>query len=128
MSGLGDWMRQFTAHTKKAEEASKKTIQAVVSELYTKMVNATPVGNPSLWHPPVVPQGYTPGTLKKAWKFTWNGMQVSNGIIAQIYNDTDYAERIETGWSTQAPAGMMRISVASFGTLVDAKSNTYKLI
>lgn len=128
MTNITDFLNQFKRNAEKAKTASNKTIQAVIAELYTEIVNKTPVGKPSIWKFPYVPKGYIPGTLKKSWEVKYNGINVTDGIIATISNDQPYAERVETGWSSQAPYGMMRTSILNFATLVDAKSGTYRLL
>jgi len=46
--------------------------------------------------------------LAKLGSWTW---KVGDGDIF-IYNNLPYAERIENGWSKQAPAGVYRVSLA----------------
>lgn len=41
-------------------------------------------------------------------------------------NNVPYSERLEHGWSNQAPAGMLRLNVLSFDSIVKKVSNRYK--
>lgn len=107
------WDKEFKGQAKLVIKADEKIIQEACQELYQRIVDRTPIGNPSLWNTPA-PKGYTPGALKAAWKLERSG---EDYIIS---NDLPYAYRVETGWSTQAPEGMMRISVKEFDAILEA--------
>lgn len=114
------WKLDFNKQTTATLKASEKTEQEAAQMLYENIVKRTPVGNPSLWHPPVWPKGYHPGSLKAAWKIEHNGDEVI------IYNNLPYAERVENGWSKQAPAGMMKISLLEWNTLLEKAARQNK--
>lgn len=42
------------------------------------------------------------------------------GGVVTLYNNIPYIERLETGWSQQAPAGMVRININRFPALLQA--------
>lgn len=92
----------------------------------------SPVGNPSLWKRPA-PKGYAGGTFRNFWQLNLSG-QVPDppatrptanpsevGAVAvatmapfqtsYIVNGMPYAERLNQGWSTQAPAGFIEVTV-----------------
>ncbi len=98
-----------------------KIQQEAAQLLYERIVNRTPEGNPNLWNPPYWPADYIPGTLKNSWviKITESAVEISN--------EQPYAERIETGYSTQAPAGMMRISVLEWDVILAQVARSYRL-
>lgn len=96
------------------------------------VILATPVGNPSLWQSPP-PPGYKPGTHRGGWFITINepgsgdeatSLDTSGGpTIAKAWsrirtwkvgqgnlvleNHKPAIERLNNGWSTQAPAGFI---------------------
>lgn len=107
------WNKQFTAQVTITQRIDKEILQEACQILYQRIVDRTPVGNPALWNPPIYPKGYNPGSLKEAWQIKKDG----EGYI--ISNNLPYAYRVETGWSTQAPSGMMRISVKEFNSILD---------
>jgi hypothetical protein len=41
------------------------------------------------------------------------------GVTIYIINSLPYSERLEDGWSKQAPAGVVKVTVAEFQTIVD---------
>lgn len=43
----------------------------------------------------------------------------SIGITIWIVNNLPYSERLESGWSKQAPAGIVKVTVAEFQAIVD---------
>jgi hypothetical protein len=112
-----------------------------VEELTEKVVDDTPVGDPSLWSMPA-PAGYEEGTLKHNWNNSLSAAIVSfeheqtvqteqvmnrlrpviDNMFGKNYyltNNTPYSERIEyAGWSTQAPFGMVRKNAALFPQIV----------
>src|SRR5690606_26051368 len=120
----------------KVLDAASKVVNSAVVDMFNKIVDRTPVGDPSIWKYPA-PKGYNPGTLKASWKIDYN----TNGAIRDkkgrfasfmsfggkggvsfslrsapvqdviIYNQQPYAHRVEYGWSSQAPQGMVRVTI-----------------
>jgi len=43
------------------------------------------------------------------------------GQVYFLQNNLPYARRLEYGWSQQAPAGMVRLTVAEFSSIADAE-------
>ena len=43
-----------------------------------------------------------------------------------LTNNLPYAERLEYGWSNQAPQGMVRVNVARFNTLLEEEAAKVK--
>lgn len=116
---LEKWFRSWDAAQAQVLHVSEKVLNEVAAKLYTKIVSYTPVGDPSLWKYPA-PAGYQPGTLKKAWEIEFSKQEVT------ISNDEPYALRVEYGWSSQAPNGMMRRGIATFPDLLEQAAQRYK--
>ncbi len=145
------WQEQFDIQKGQTLEASSKTVNATLLDMYRSIVQRTPVGDPNLWHPPYWPKDYKPGTLKASWNISFNNSQRdTNGQFANseqitdsgglsfkinsdnkqeavIYNSQPYAQRVEMGWSTQAPVGMMRISIAEYSATLDKNAEKYRI-
>lgn len=109
-----------------------------ISLIAQSIVVKTPVGDPNLWQRPVWPAGYDPGKLRANWQASFGqpktdflqntdeeGAQTIEKIqsvlsqfssnVFYLVNNAPYARRIEyAGWSTQAPAGMVRTTVAGW--------------
>lgn len=146
------FLKQFEKNQQLTLDACAKTIEATLQDMYIKIIDRTPVGNPSLWNPPKWPVGYTPGQLKSSWQISYNGVQrattgkfastsqtlgghgislkvnKNNKNYAVISNPQPYAERIEYGsWSTQAPQGMMRVTVAEYTDILGKNASKYRI-
>ncbi len=99
-------------------------------------------------YPLIAPEGYVGGRFRGAWQVSLETLPAPDvttsvdpkgdrtiqlgaevikgyqlGLVLYIVNNTPYAERLEYGWSKQAPNGMVRLTVAEFqGIVVDACS------
>ena len=152
-TNIKKFLKKFKAHQQMSLDASAKVINATVEEMFKKIVDRTPVGDPSLWSYPA-PAGYNPGTLRASWGKVYNSrgagrnlktgrfesikQNMSRGGVSfkvgnnkaqnvLIYNNQPYAQRVETGWSTQAPQGMMRITVAEYIGIIKGFAARYRI-
>ena len=119
-------------------------ITEIVVDLSTAIIDRTPIGDVSLWETP--PTGkrraeYRPGTLVNSWHSSIGNpgsvdvrkpnstgaaslaklasiAPLSPGNLFTFVNPAAYARRIEFGSSSQAPAGMVRLTTASFQAIV----------
>jgi len=112
-------------------------VRRVVLDIGKNVIERTPVGDPSYWKSPP-PPGYTGGHARANWQHS-EGMlaskefdvidktgEVSKGRIAAtlpkqaagkvhyISNSVPYIQRLEDGWSRQAPNGMVALTVREF--------------
>jgi len=116
--------------------------KAVALDLFGKVIKSTPVGNPSLWKSKP-PKGYTGGRLRGNWQASID--KPATGILSKedkngnatigkmsaiveshkddgilwLTNNLPYAMRVEYGWSTQAPSGMVRVTIAAFESAIN---------
>lgn len=138
---MGD-ARQFAIEIDRelaaAEEQWRLIIRNVALEALKRVVDKTPVGNPSKWKSPP-PPGYVGGRARMNWYVQIGGageeitsevdetgsVAVSRGsqVIGQyqnvegfpsivLYNNLPYIGRLEDGYSDQAPNGMVSVTVA----------------
>jgi len=111
--------------------------QKLQLDLFSGVVLMSPVGNPALWKNPA-PPGYVGGRFRNNWYATSGqpsgessnsidatgrgslsrieaqAAQSSLGETIYLVNNLPYAWPLETGWSSQAPAGMVGITVERF--------------
>jgi len=120
-TNYNQWVLKFNKQAQAQLKVDSRAQQDAAQMLYENIKRRTPVGNPALWNPPVWPKGYQPGSLKAAWQIEINGDEVT------IFNPLPYADRVEHGWSTQAPAGMMKISLLEWNKLLEKASKKYRL-
>lgn len=114
------WKKQFNAEAGKINNDYIKVFEDSCKLLQNKIMEYTPVGNPTLWKYKA-PKNYHPGTLKNSWNLEFKTK------IAEISNKQPYALRVEYGWSSQAPNGMMRRAIAEFPTLLEVANKKYTI-
>ena len=118
-------------------------IYTTLTDLSRRVIQRTPVGNPSLWKSPP-PPGYTGGQAKGNWfasigqpsaekdltirarnaaKPLSRDAHIREAAIGETYyltNNLPYIRRLEyEGWSGQAPEGMVRVTVTEFQSVVN---------
>lgn len=127
---LKQFLKQFGDNALLALQSAEKALNSATKIVYKSIIERTPVGNPALWHPPYWPKGYKPGTLKKSWEMLpkqgFSLKKSDKNYIVTIQNEQPYANRVEYGWSTQAPYGMMRITVAEFKHIIEQQAQRFR--
>lgn len=111
-----------------APQHMEKVVRRVVVEIGNRAIFRSPVGDPSYWiNPP--PPGYAGGQFRRNWIYGFNaapagyttdidpsGAKTLADIVRSatgksgvhyIANNLPYAQRIEDGWSRQAPLGIV---------------------
>jgi hypothetical protein len=122
--GFSDQIRAFSAKTVQAHD---KIVRDTTIALFTNVVTETPVDE---------------GTAKGSWQTTVttaaagqtervdpSGRQAiaeieantpaGAGQVTYLASNLAYIERLENGWSMQAPAGMARRNVERFQRMID---------
>lgn len=127
----------------KAKVNSELVVKKIAIDMLAKVVDRSPVGNPELWADPSAGNGYVGGRFRGNWQVSFdipatgetgaidkNGgatkqagsavIQAFTSSVGSIYlmNNVPYAQRLEYGWSGQAPQGVVRITVAEFDAFV----------
>ena len=125
-----------------AGDRMDKVVRGTLLDLSRRIVLRTPVGNPSLWAS-APPAGYTGGQAKGNWQASIgspetgttstidksgaatiasiNGkVQNAPGNVWYLTNNLPYVSTaLEYGSSTQAPTGMVRISLRELDQSID---------
>lgn len=127
----------------KAKENTETLVRETVIGLGERIVERTPVGNPSLWENPP-PPGYVGGRARANWQYGFNAPpqgdlpdvdasgraslnRVNAGVKAAqaagvhyIVNNLPYAQALEDGHSTQSPPNaMVGLAVVNFQAIVN---------
>ncbi len=139
---FSEWNVSLKKLTEKyPEEQFSPILRKITLSALRGVVLRSPVGNPSLWKHPA-PPGYVGGHFRNNWFVdiqTINsrirdsidktgaaslaeGKKVDNltnpFVIIYLHNSLPYARRLEYGWSTQAPQGMVSITAQSISKIV----------
>jgi hypothetical protein len=138
-TNLEDFEVDLTTFFEKTVPAAHLALQKKIAlDLLRKIVLRTPVGNPDLWKAERAPPGYVGGRARANWQVSINvepgaaakddrdkqgtatisqgeaailGLTQPGGVI-WLFNNVPYILRLENGWSTQAPQGMLRLAIA----------------
>lgn len=129
-----------------AEKAGRRADEAVggiVMAIHAKVDERSPVGDATYWKNPP-PKGYVGGHFRGNWQLGVNTIpggellrvdptgntvraevraaipERAAGPIYYLTNNVPYAQRLEHGWSRQAPTGVVGVTVTEFGALVAA--------
>lgn len=127
----------------RAKANGSTVVRKVGIEALRSVVLKTPVGNPDTWQSPA-PAGYVGGRARANWNVSFGSPDVTTSertdksggttiaagtaTIARaggeqpiyLMNSLPYIRRLEyEGWSQQAKAGMVRITVAEIQTFVN---------
>jgi hypothetical protein len=121
-------------------------VRSTLLKLDSKLVDRSPVGDAAYWKHPA-PPGYVGGRFRGNWQASLNSpatgetgridadggatLAANAGVISQakaggvqyLINNVPYAQRIEEGWSRQAPIGLVAVTVVEFRTMVDNAVN-----
>ncbi len=114
-------MSRFTVELKKAVTTTSKDINNLwkqsVAETFSQVVLKTPVDK---------------GAAKASWLMGYNNdgsigdkqLSITPSDIPDVgssyllFSNIPYIERLEDGWSQQAPIGMVKVTVANWKTIV----------
>ena len=119
----------------KAKKNPEKVMRQVSIKLFSAIIKASPVdtgrfrmnwmasgGTPA--------SGVTDATDKSGNAATGNAtsfvLKATDWREFTLTNNLPYAQRLEYGWSQQAPQGMVRINVSRFQQLINEEANKVK--
>lgn len=121
-------MRNFCKDV--APDKIDKAVRITLTEISARLVMRSPVGDGSYWKNPP-PAGYVGGRFRANWQYGFrakpsgfidaidgagsstlaslvsSALSAPSSGIHYLTNNLPYAERIENGWSRQAPNGLV---------------------
>jgi hypothetical protein len=146
MSSFSVQLQQFADKTK---GRSDELVGLIVVKIAQRLDERSPVGDASYWkHKP--PKGYVGGRFRGNWQLgvgtipsgetgrvdPTGGATVSAivssipgqaaGLVFYLTNNVPYAQRIEDGWSRQAPNGLVALTAVEFQQIVDEAAGATK--
>lgn len=111
--------KQLISATNQVNETLNKTWKKSVVGAFTQYVISTPVDKGFARGSYVVAQEVTQESPNKTQPMRIVSQQIPDiGGAVSIYSTLPYMERLDTGWSQQAPNGMTPIVTAAWPTIV----------
>ncbi|AIM40772.1 tail completion or Neck1 protein [Idiomarinaceae phage Phi1M2-2] len=113
--------RELRLETQQAADDLNRTWQQSVAQTFQQVVTATPVDEGTArasWLAAITPDeaiGDTPLTI------TPDQVPRIGGTFT-LYSNLPYMERLENGWSQQAPNGMVKLAEANWDAIVRSNS------
>jgi hypothetical protein len=141
---------QFAANLNKicvkAKDKAEMVVRKTAIELQKSMILKSPVGNPSLWKSKP-PAGYVGGQFRANWQcgigainsvktdpvgsdalgkttVSLDGWKPGQTIF--LTNSLPYSKKLEDGFSTQAPFGMVKLTVNEYGQFLKKAARSIK--
>lgn len=126
----------------KVKARADEAVGGLVIAFANKIDERSPVGDAVYWKSPP-PKGYVGGRFRGNWQLGISSMpggvlnrvdptggrvraeiqavvpEDAAGKVYYLVNNVPYAQRLENGWSRQAPTGVVAITVSEFQTLVN---------
>lgn len=114
-------MSRFTAQLKSAVKTQSKDIdkawRGAVAQAFTQVIQKTPVDTGAARASWLIGFSNTGGIGTRRLAVTPTDIpKVGSDYL--LYSNLPYIERLEDGWSQQAPVGMVKITVADWPTIV----------
>ena len=134
---MSSFSADIAAFVKKANGQVDRVVKKIVFDLGTRIVMRSPVGDGAFWQSPP-PKGYVGGRFRANWQYGYGEMpsgeladidktgaastlRITTGLAANpaaglhyLVNNLPYAKRLEEGYSRQAPAGLVGLTVVEF--------------
>jgi len=135
--------------TKKCSDNSDQLARKVVLEVGKSVIEKTPVGDASYWQSPA-PKGYVGGHARGNWSHSEGALDTkefdvvdpsgntsnarilssvpgkAGGKVHFIQNSVPYIQRLEDGYSRQAPNGMVGLTVIEFQSIFNKATGELK--
>jgi len=133
----------------KAANNADVLVRKTVIDIGTRLVNRTPVGDANYWKSPP-PAGYVGGHARANWSHSEGELNTrefdtvdasggastsriaasvpkkASGKVHFVQNSVPYIQRLEDGWSRQAPNGMVAVTKVEFQGIVNAIAGRLK--
>lgn len=137
----GSFALDLRRFAEKANKRANEAVGGIVTAIHAKVDERSPVGDATYWKSPA-PKGYVGGHFRGNWQLGVGRVptgelnrtdpsgtkvraeihaaipQKAAGPIYHLVNNVPYAQRLEHGYSRQAPQGVVGLTVSEFDSLV----------
>lgn len=139
---MGTFTVQLRDFAEKTQQQADDFVGLVTVKIAQRLDERSPVGDATYWKSPP-PKGYVGGRFRGNWQLGVGTIPVGEtgrvdpvgsatvgaitaeipaeaaGKVFYLANNVPYAERIEQGWSRQAPTGLVALTAMEFQSIVD---------
>lgn len=141
---MNNFSLDITAWTAKAKDKVDEVVRTIVLDVSERLIERSPVGDPDLWKSKP-PAGYVGGRFAANWQYGNSEIgfpkgdlpdidasgdasrqriaaglpKEAGGLVHLLVNNLPYAQRLEDGWSTQAPQGMVHLTVMEYQAMAE---------
>lgn len=136
---MGTFAVDLQKIAEKYQRRADQVVGDVVAQAAQQLDLRSPVGDASYWQSPA-PKGYVGGQFRGSWSLGVGARPAPTvrvapgGVLGEIVagipedaagkvfylvNPLPYAQRIEDGWSRQAPQGLVALTTQMFPQMVD---------
>lgn len=139
---MSTFAMQLKAFEDKAKGRADDIVGRVVANVAQRIDERSPVGDATYWQHPA-PKGYVGGRFRGNWQLGIEGVPQGEtghidpggaatlgaiigaipghaaGHIFYLANNVPYAQRIEDGWSRQAPTGLVAVTAMEFRSITE---------
>lgn len=133
MSSGSVFSAQIAEFVKKANGNIDLVVRRVALDMFSRVIQKSPVDEGRFKSSYVVsinsiPSG-DPGTIDKSGAPSFQRvnaavLQLKGGDVITMCSNLSYSRRLEFGWSQQAPAGMVRLTISEFSGVVSAAAQS----
>lgn len=130
-----EFKKRFSQIIKRTGDNAESVVRQTALQLQKRMIERSPVGNPDLWKSGA-PPGYVGGRFRANWQCGIGAVNTSTaaqpgadgegrtrtalqgwkaGQTIWLTNSLPYSRKIEYGHSSQAPSGVVRLTVQEYG-------------
>jgi hypothetical protein len=125
---MGKFSVNVSKWAKTTGQTLEQTVRAVEMEMFSRIIVRSPVDTGRFRGNWFVDQRLQTENTDKSGattiaKMTQDVLASKVGGVTSFINTLPYSERLEFGYSKQAPAGMLRLTAAEFGAVVDDEAN-----
>lgn len=138
---MGSFAIDLQKFAEKAGEKADRAVAGIVTRIAQEVDKRSPVGDAAYWLSPP-PKGYVGGRFRANWQLGIGELPAgivnaedpqgtialprivaeipdeASGKVYYLANNLPYADRLENGWSRQAPQGIVGLTVVMFEQIV----------
>ena len=124
-------MKTWTAAIKDIKDVPEKVVRGTLINMGTRIIKRSPVDSGRFrgnWQftSNVIPRGQLnrvdPNGAQSAGDLAGSASRFESGSVFYMTNNLPYGERLEFGYSKQAPSGMVRVTLQEYSQILEIEA------